>query len=151
MSQVSLNPKLSFNAPPRIGATIQPHAYAVLKIPEALSLRRGFSPIPSFSCTAAMISERRGTKINPTATPRVATPAIHTPSLLIYTVLRKHKYGGSCTYSGKPNVYEGPNKKSAPPHIRNAIYVTYFLWITLQSSPTNGEAKAKQKAPRANM
>ena len=82
MSQVIAKPTACSNAPPRIGATIQPLAYDVLKIPEALSLSKGFSPISSFSYTAAIISDRRGTKINPTEIPSIATPAMQIPSSL---------------------------------------------------------------------
>ena len=88
-SHVPSKPSLSFNAPPKIGAIMQPIAYDVLNIPDALSFNTGFSPIFSFSYTAAIISESRGTKMNATDTPRQTTPAIVTPSVLIKIRLLK--------------------------------------------------------------
>jgi hypothetical protein len=62
--------------PPRMGAMMQPRAYAVLKTPTALSFIVPESLIPSFSRTPSIISESSGTNISEHEPPRKARPRV---------------------------------------------------------------------------
>ena len=79
MSHVALNPYLSFNAPPRIGAIRQPIAYEVLNTPELRSITYSLrypssSDMFSFSLTTSIISASNGTKMKESETPARAFP-----------------------------------------------------------------------------
>jgi hypothetical protein len=106
-----------------------------LKIPEALSQRKGVSSSPVLSDTADTISGSRGTKTKETEKPRSPIPARVVPRLL-----KKLKY--KRYYAGKCITSEGPSKNMAIETIKKAERVTYLLAIFAQRNPTIGDAKA---------
>ena len=75
--------------------------------------------------------------MNPTATPSRHRPATRTPNLLKDIIKKRFR-----TYFGKPRSEEGPNRKRETVAITKAICMTYFLAITVQSRPTNGDDTA---------
>ena len=74
VSHVILKLVYMFRYPPRMGAMMQPTAYAVLKTPAALSFIVPEWITPSEVRTPSIISESKGTKIMEQAQPSKARP-----------------------------------------------------------------------------